>query len=147
MIELWIAVALALQADPEEPAAAEPPPMILRGGIPAPQTLSEVPQPRPSIINPATVVQVASADDLARYYPDKASRLEVAGSAKVTCFVSVLGRAIACHVASEEPEGFGFGEATKRVIMEAYRFSPAKRDGVAFETWPISLTIRWRPPE
>lgn len=140
--------ALALQIDPQDAAAGpspvEPPPLLIGRGWAAEL---ESPPSRPSIINPATVRRVASSSELVKYYPDKASRLERGGEAQVTCFVSTLGRAKDCQVVYELPVGLGFGEATKRVIIEAYRFEPAKRDGIAYEEWPITLTIQWSPPE
>lgn len=148
MISVLFVLALALQANLQEPAAepaqVEPLPLVIGRGRAA--ELAS-PPPRVSIIEPATVKQVAPGGDLARYYPDEASRLELGGKAEVTCFVSIFGRAKDCRVTYELPAGLGFGEATKQVIMEAYRFEPARRDGVAYEEWPIYLTISWSPPQ
>ncbi len=64
-------------------------------------------------------------DRLARYYPERAQRMEVEGSAEVECQVSdslALGQ---CRPLTETPAGYGFGEAAVRMLQSGHlKLSP-----------------------
>lgn len=82
----------------------------------------------PEITNPRWLRQPR---DLARYYPSRALARGVTGQVLLNCRVDTAG-ALHCSVASETPEGWGFGAAALR-IAEDYRMVPATRDGLAVE--------------
>lgn len=69
--------------------------------------------------------------DLARYYPQRARSANVEGHVVLDCAVSTVGE-LACAVAQESPEGWGFGAAAQRIARE-HVMVPAMRDGQAVE--------------
>jgi len=60
---------------------------------------------------PPTVLETPSGEVFARFYPDRAQRLEVQGAATIACVSTEAGLLTACKVTHEWPLGFGFGEA------------------------------------
>ena len=58
----------------------------------------------------------AMRDPTRRYYPQAAQKAGVSGKAVLDCFVDAEGWLRDCTVASEEPSGFGFGEAALRMV-------------------------------
>lgn len=52
-----------------------------------------------------------SAELAARYYPDRAQRMEVSGRAIVDCGVAGDGKFQDCRVISESPTDYGFGDS------------------------------------
>lgn len=77
--------------------------------------------------------------DLSRYYPPRARAANVEGQVVLDCAVSAQG-ALACAVAQETPEGWGFGAAAQRIARE-HVMVPAMRDGQ-----PIEARYRMRVP-
>jgi protein TonB len=69
--------------------------------------------------------------DLARYYPQRAMRMEMQGAVSLDCRVSTAGL-LNCAIVSETPSGWGFGEAALRIAADQ-RMAPAMRDGSAVE--------------
>lgn len=108
---------------PREPEAQQAP-----SPTPAP-TLTPQPQdtgPR----EPVTItdpVWVSRPRNPERFYPREAFMQGLAGQVVLDCNVDVEGR-LTCVVASETPEGRGFGEAALR-IANAHVMRPATRDG------------------
>lgn len=88
---------------------------------PAPDAGMEVITGRPIWLRRPT------ADELRRYYPDRALRREKEGVVSLACIVRTDG-ALACAVDEESPAGWGFGQAALQ-ISQAYRMQPATRDG------------------
>jgi TonB family protein len=74
-----------------------------------------------------------SGYEVARYYPDLATRAAVQGRAQLQCRVSTAGELHGCVVADEAPAGWGFGEATLR-MSRTLRFKPELIDGEPVET-------------
>lgn len=62
--------------------------------------------------------------------PPRALREGVSGSVSLTIVVDPSGRVSALDVQSEDPAGFGFAKAAEKAVRQ-YRFSPAKKEGVA----------------
>lgn len=69
--------------------------------------------------------------DLSRYYPPRARAANVEGQVVLDCAVSAQG-ALACAVAQETPEGWGFGAAAERIARD-HVMAPAMREGQAVE--------------
>ena len=77
-----------------------------------------------------------------RYIPDRAMREEVSGAALVCCTFD-RRRRLNCEVARETQEGYGFGQATIR-IMRLYRVSETSYAEWQAASQPrISRTMRW----
>lgn len=58
----------------------------------------------------------AQRDQSIRFYPQEAQRAGVSGKAVLDCFVDAGGWLRDCNVATDEPSGFGFGEAALRLV-------------------------------
>lgn len=62
-------------------------------------------------------VRAPNARDFARYYPDRALDSGVSGSVTLDCIIGGGGR-LACSVASENPQGYGFGRAAINISRQ-----------------------------
>ena len=84
-----------------------------------------------------------------RFYPERAQKRGVEGSANVACRFASSGEVIACTWTSEDPTSWGFGEAASklacqsRVKPEVYRDAPLEGMLVTFTT-PIRFKF---PPK
>lgn len=78
-----------------------------------------------------------SVDDIARYYPDRAQRMEVNGQATLSCTGTAKGTLEGCSVVSESPADYGFGDAAMK-LSRWYRIAPL--DGVQI-TIPIDFSV------
>jgi TonB family protein len=58
------------------------------------------------------------ADLVAEVYPDRARKLDDEGFAVIRCNALAQGRLDGCTVDEESPPGFGFGQATLRLVKE-----------------------------
>jgi protein TonB len=83
--------------------------------------------------------------DFADAYPDRALRLEQAGTTAITCQVRANGTLTGCTVTREDPSGFGFGEASVK-IARRFKMRPQTRDGAPVEGASVTIPIRWTLP-
>jgi TonB family protein len=93
---------------------------------------------------PVQIEKVPTADELAELYPARAQRLEKSGSATIRCTVSAQGLPSDCLIATEEPEGYGFGDAGVRAlhkfVLKAAMSNGRPIDGATFKT-TINFTL------
>lgn len=87
-----------------------------------------------------------TADDMARFYPKKAQRLELEGRATILCNVQIDGRLSDCRVIEESPEGMGFGESAIK-LSTRFRMKPATVDGVAVAGASVRIPLVYKLPE
>lgn len=80
--------------------------------------------------------------DLAELYPTRAVRSGRGGRVVLDCVVRADGR-VQCSVASEDPPGFGFGEASLRA-SRLFRMSPQLEDGKPSEGGRVRVPITWQ---
>lgn len=85
------------------------------------------------------------ADDMARYYPDRAQRMDVAGRATITCAVTARGTLENCVVVSETPGDFGFGDAALR-LSRLFRMKPSNLDGLSVAGKTVTVPIVFQVP-
>jgi hypothetical protein len=79
-----------------------------------------------------------------QFYPAGARAKEIGGKAEVTCIVK--SRAFErCEILSEDPTGYGFGDAAARFLFSMRILSDVDADGVPIEggwfTYPMTFKI------
>lgn len=86
-----------------------------------------------------------SGESVNRLYPEAAMKAGVGGKAKVRCTITVEGELKDCAVVEETPEGFGFGEASVRLLATS-RFNPKTIDGKPVESEKV-IPMSFAKPE
>jgi protein TonB len=115
----------------EEPKPPAPPP-------PTP--------PRPSVITNPDWARRPSGEDIARYYPDRAQRMNTEGRATLSCSVTAKGTLENCSVTSEEPGDMGFGDAAMK-LSRLFKMRPKTLDGAPVEGGNVRIPIRFVLPK
>ena len=82
--------------------------------------------------------KIPTAEDMAKFYPDKALEVGKEGGATLRCAVTKARTLANCTVASESPDGFGFGDAALQ-LSKLFRLKSGARPG-ARVTIPIQFT-------
>src|SRR5690349_8548045 len=72
--------------------------------------------------------RVRDTGDPMRFYPERAQRLSMQGSAVMSCVVTADGFLKDCKVLEETPGGYGFGEAAIRMAI-LFRMKPLTKSG------------------
>jgi protein TonB len=130
---------------PPPPEMRVPPPDMSAPPTPTPLPVAVDPPPSPPVAQVLTGMvwlERPSAQDFNRYYPTRASEREQEGRVVLDCIVSGDGR-IACSVASEDPTGWGFGEAALR-ISRNFRAAAQTSDGRATTGGRTRVPITFR---
>jgi protein TonB len=121
------------------PVAAEP---LAPSITPAPLGPAEpTAAPAPVITNPVWLSR-PGAREFERYYPPRALERGREGRVTLDCIVGANG-AIACAVARETPEGWGFGAAALK-IAPSFRLAPRMEDGRATEGGTVRVDLAFR---
>ena len=109
--------------------------------------VQEQPRPRtsPAVITDPVWLRGPNADDIARYYPDRAQRLEKEGRATISCTVSASGTLVNCAVVNEDPSDMEFGDAAMK-MARLFKMAPTTTDGAPVEGAKVRIPIRFSLP-
>jgi protein TonB len=91
-------------------------------------------------------VRKPTGEDLERYYPERAQRMNVEGRASISCTVNARGTLEGCSVSSEDPSDQGFGDAALR-MSKLFKMKPMTRDGAPVDGGKITIPISFRLPK
>jgi len=130
---------------PPPPEQRVPPPDLSAPPTPTPIPVAVDPPPAPptpSVLTGVRWLEQPNARDYERYYPPRALERGQEARVQLDCIVDASGR-INCTVTSEDPQGWGFGEASLRVARH-FRLAPATVDGAPTSGGRIRRTIVWR---
>ena len=83
---------------------------------------------------------------MARYYPERATRMEVGGSAALSCTVTARGTLTGCSVTSESPADMGFGDAAIK-LSKLFKMRPMSKDGQPVDGGTVRIPIRFNLPK
>jgi TonB family protein len=107
--------------------------------------------PAPPVISAGDALPVIEADwarrpspiDLARLYPERATREKVSGEVDLACRIDAAGRLSDCSVSTETPGGYGFGEAALQ-LAASYMMRPERATLWAVSGHKAVVPIRFR---
>jgi protein TonB len=102
--------------------------------------------PRPSVITQPDWLRRPSAEDMAKYYPDRATRMNIEGKATLSCTVNARGTLDSCSVTEETPAEAGFGDAAIK-LSKLFKMRPMTRDGQPVDGGKINIPIRFQLPK
>jgi len=102
--------------------------------------------PRPSVITQPDWLRKPTGEDVARYYPDRAQRMNVEGRATINCTVTAQGTLSACTISDEEPNDQGFGEAAMK-MSRLFKMRPQTKDGSPVSGGVVRIPIVFRLPK
>jgi protein TonB len=102
--------------------------------------------PRPSVITNADWLRKPTGEDFAKYYPERAQRMNVEGRAVVHCTVNARGTLDNCSVQSEEPENQDFGNQALK-LAKLFKMRPQTKDGAPVDGGQINIPIVFKLPK
>jgi TonB family protein len=102
-------------------------PIVSRVNIPINFNMAAAETPDPPFKTPPSWLRKPTASQLFDAWPAVANAKRIEGRAELNCRVNVEGLAEDCKVVSEEPSGFGFGNAAL-LLAPTLLFNPARND-------------------
>jgi TonB family protein len=113
---------------------------MLAAALVALPALAEDAPPRP--VAPQHWIRTPAAADFWKYYPSKAKDQGIQGRVVVRCVVGDDGQMTDCVVVEERPPGYGFGDATLKVVA-MFKKTPTPH-GPDAKPETVTIPISWR---
>ena len=104
------------------------------------------PAAKPAAITNPDWLARPSGEDIARYYPLLAQRLEMEGLATLSCTVNAAGDLVDCKSVYEAPADFGFGAAVLK-IASTFKMKPMTVNGKPVDGGTVRIPIRFVLPK
>lgn len=134
-------VPIPLPSDNALVGASEPLPLPDPGALIGTGPVVAVDPPKPLPVMTGAEIDPRYADDLQPDYPADMRRAGIEGRVVVKVLIGADGRVKAFEPVSGPNESFF--SVTRRQALARWRFKPATRDGVPYESWKtISLSFR-----
>ncbi|HEX3920458.1 MAG TPA: TonB family protein [Caulobacteraceae bacterium] len=120
---------------------------------PSPSAPEVTPAPQPSVISQSVPIVISqpdwlhrpSGDDIATYYPERASRMGVSGYVTMRCTITAAGTVTACEITAESPPDQEFGSAALR-LARLFKMAPMTSDGVPVAGNQVIIPIGFQLP-
>ena len=122
------------------------PPVEKRIEEPKPPAPAPVAPPRPSVISNPDWAHKPNGEDMQRYYPERASRMNVEGHVTLSCTVNSKGSLDGCSVVEETPENQDFGNSAIK-LSKLFKMKPKTLDGAPVEGGTVRIPLSFRLPK
>lgn len=99
----------------------------------------------PLVLGFSDLARPPSSEAMWQFYPPRARRTGVGAQVAFQCEVVGNGRLTNCHIWRETVQGYGFSDATIRLVQQTMRVRPRMPDGRSTEGAQFRGTITWRP--
>lgn len=144
LLAIFAAAAIAAQpVPPVLPVAPMPSRPAPQATAPAPATTPAAPSP--TLIEKPDWVRRPGGDSAARFFPDRAARLEIDGRVVMLCHVRNDGLLALCEILEETPPGYDFGAAALKMVR-LFRMRPFNLDDPSDSGFTVRVPLNFVAP-